>query len=202
MRNDQVGRIDGRQKCSYIKQLNPLPTHAPKRVIKLFSEWGITCFMVAPLVTEAKVVGQGYPQGAIAVHAQGGRAKVAGCLHTPRFLTSPCLVSQSKWLSCGFWTNFLCQWGNWALPARVAQLPSRTQATTGIDILAQGLLWRGRSCVCVRRMREGVWEVWGDNTACPEQQGWGARARKSGLFLVLQQQSVLQSQQRILSAGS
>lgn len=52
--------------------------------------------MVAPLVTEAKVVGQGYPQGAIAVHAQGGRAKVAGCLHTPRFLTSPCLVSQSK----------------------------------------------------------------------------------------------------------
>lgn len=52
--------------------------------------------MVAPLLTEAKVVGQGYPQGATAVHAQGGRAKVAGCLCTPWFLTSPCLVSQSK----------------------------------------------------------------------------------------------------------
>lgn len=41
--------------------------------------------MVALVLTETKVVGQGYPQDAIAVHAQGGRAKVAGCLHTPHF---------------------------------------------------------------------------------------------------------------------
>lgn len=52
--------------------------------------------MVALVLTETKVVGQGYPQDAIAVHAQGGRAKVAGCLHTPHFLTFPCLVSQSE----------------------------------------------------------------------------------------------------------
>lgn len=145
--------------------------HAPTRVIKLVSEWGITCFIVAPLVTKAKVVRQGYPQGAIAVHAQIGRANVAECLHTPHFLTSLCLVSQSKWLSCGFWTNFLCQWGNQALPARVTQLLSlaiMTQDITSIHILAQGLPWRGKSCVCVRRMRQGVWEVWEDGTACPK----------------------------------
>lgn len=178
------------QKCSYIEQLNPLPTHVPKRVINLVSEWGITWFMVAPLLTEAKIVGQGYPQGAIAVHAQGGRAKVAGCLHTPHFLTSPFLVSQSKWLSCGFWTNFLCQWGYWALPERVAQLPSVTQT-------AQGLPCRGKSWVCIRRMRGGLTAVRRQHSLPQQQQGWGARARKSGLFLLLWRQSSLQSQQRI-----
>lgn len=143
--------------------------------------------MAAPVLNESRAVWW-CPlcswRGAIAVCTRGGRADSAGWLHTPCFLTFPCLVSQPEWLSYGFWTYFLCHWGSRALQwckggtTALRNVRHRWRFT----ILTQALSWRWELWVCVRR----VSGVWGGSTAClRESREEGLGGRKAGPFLLL-----------------